>query len=124
MKGFKFIETLKVTFKKTTNAKLDSINKITEWIYKTAYLNGKAKTITKANDIEHEISISRQQILNTIDRWVSEGSGLVINGIDSHYINVTTYQPLNGSSYIELPTELRNPKKGLINIKNKDKKML
>ena len=27
---------------------------------------------------------------------------------------------LNGSSYIELPTELRNPKKGLINIKNQD----
>ena len=26
----------------------------------------------------------------------------------------------NGSSYIELPTELRNSKKGLINIKNKD----
>ena len=36
------------------------------------------------------------------------------------YINVTLYKPLNGSSYIELPTELRNPKKGLINIKNKD----
>ena len=27
---------------------------------------------------------------------------------------------MNGSSYIELPTDLRNPKKGLINIKNKD----
>ena len=37
----------------------------------------------------------------------------------SHYINVTTYQPLIGSSYIELPTELKNPAKGLINIKNK-----
>ena len=55
-----------------------------------------------------------------IDKWVSEGSGWVIDRIDSHYINVTTYKPLNGSSYIELPTELRNPKKGLINIKNQD----
>ena len=27
---------------------------------------------------------------------------------------------MNGSSYIEVPTELRNSKKGLINIKNKD----
>ena len=54
-----------------------------------------------------------------IDKWVSEGSGWVIDRIDSHYINVTLYKPLNGS-YIELPTELRNPKKGLINIKNKD----
>ena len=64
--------------------------------------------------------MSRQEILNVIDKWVSEGSGWVIDRIDSHYLNVTLYKPLNGSSYIELPTELRNPKKGLINIKNKD----
>ena len=63
----------------------------------------------------------RQEMLNTIDKWVSEGSGWVIDRIDGHYINVvTTYKPLNGSSYTELPTELQNPAKGLINIKNKD----
>ena len=55
-----------------------------------------------------------------IDQWVLEGSGWAIDRIDSHFINVTLYKPLNGSSYMELPTELRNPKKGLINIKNKD----
>ena len=84
--------------------------------------NGKAKTITKVDDIEPELSMSRKEILNVIDKWVSEGSRWVIDRIDSHYINVTTYKPLNGSSYIELSTELRNPKKGLINIKNKDDK--
>ena len=51
---------------------------------------------------------------------VSEVSEWVINHIDSHYINVTLYKPLNGSGYIALPVELRNPKKGLINIKIKD----
>ena len=55
-----------------------------------------------------------------IDKWVSEGSGWVIDRIDSHYVNVTKYPPLHGSSHTELPTELGNPKKGLINIKNKD----
>ena len=64
--------------------------------------------------------MSRQEILNVIDKWVSEGSGWVIDRIDSHYLNVTLYKPLNGSSYIELSMELRNPTKGLINIKNKD----
>ena len=64
--------------------------------------------------------MSRQEILNVIDKWVSEGSGWVIDQIDSHYLNVTLYKPLNGSSYIELPIELRNSKKGLINMKNKD----
>ena len=82
----------------------------------------KPKTITKPNDIEPELNISRQEILNMINQWVSESSGWAIDRIDSHFINVTLYKPLNGSSYMELPMELRNPKKGFINIKNKDDK--
>ena len=117
MKGFKFIETLVVIFNKDV---ADSQGVKLETIYKMAFLNGKAKTITKPNDIEPELNMSRQEILNTIDKWVSEGLGWVIDRIDSHYMNVNQYKPLNGSSYIELPMELRNPKKGLINIKNKD----
>ena len=38
------------------------------------------------------------------------------------YINILTYRPLSGSSYMDLPVELRDPRKGLINTKNKDKK--
>ena len=117
MKGFKFIETLEVTFENET---IDSKTGERVSIYKTAFFNGKAETITKANDIEPELNTSRQEIFNTIDGWISEGSGWVIDRIDSHCINVTTYRPLQGSSYIELPTKLRSPKKGLINIKNKD----
>ena len=117
MKGFKFIETLEVTFEKDT---IDSKTGKRVSIYKTTFFNGKAKTITKPNDIEPKLSMSRQKILNVIDKWVSEGSGWVIDRIDSHYINVTLYKPLNGSSYIELPTELRNSKKGLINMKDED----
>ena len=117
MKGFKFIETLEVTFEKDT---IDSKTGKRASIYKTAFFNGKAKTITKPNDIEPELNKSRQEILNVINKWVSEGSGWVIDRIDSHYINVTLYKPLNGSSYLELPTELGNSKKGLINMKNED----
>ena len=117
MKGFKFIETLEVMFEKDTIV-LKTGKHV--GIYKTAFFNGKAKTITKPSDIEPELNMSRQEILNTIDKWVSEGSGWVIDRIDSHYINVTLYKPLNGSSYIELPMELRNSKKGLINMKNED----
>ena len=65
MKGFKFIETMEVTFEK------DTINSKTGKrvsIYKIAFFNGKAKTITKANEIEHELSMSRQEILNVIDK--------------------------------------------------------
>ena len=117
MKGFKFIETLEVMFEKVI---IDSKTGKRISIYKTAFFNGKAKTITKPSDIEPELNMSRQEILNTIDKWVSEGSGWVIGRIDSHYINIILYKPLNGSSYIELPMKLRNSKKGLIDMKNKD----
>ena len=77
MKGFKFIETLEVTLKKEiSNPK----TRERENIYKKAFFNGKAKTITKASEIESELSMSQQEILNTIDIWVS------------------AYQPLHGSS--------------------------
>ena len=117
MKGFKFIETLEVMFVKDT---IDSKTGKRVSIYKTAFFNGKAKTITEVDDIEPELNMSRQEILNVIDKWVSEGSGWVIDRIDSLYLNVTPYKPLNGSSYIKLPAKLGNSRKGLINIKNED----
>ena len=71
MKGFKFIETMEVTFEKDN---IDSKTGKCVSIYKTAFFNGKAKTITKIDDIEPELNMSRQEILNVIDKWVSEGS--------------------------------------------------
>ena len=76
MKGFKFIEMLEVMFEKDT---IDSRTGKCVSIYKTAFFNGEAKTITKPNDIEPELNMSRQEILNVIDKWVSEGSGWVID---------------------------------------------
>ena len=111
MKGLKFIVTLKITF--------EAYNEQQEIIRKTAYFNSKAKTITNDDEIEHELSMSHQEIIKSIEKWISNGSGWIIRSTDGHYINVVAYQPLNGSSYIELPKELRNSKKGLINIKNK-----
>ena len=73
MKGFKFIETLQVKFEKDT---IDSKTGKRVRIYKTAFFIGKAKTITKPNDIEPELNMSMQEILNTIDKWVSEGFGM------------------------------------------------
>ena len=57
-----------------------------------------------------------------IDVWVDKGSGWNVESIESQCINISTYRPLAGSSYISLPVELKSPRKGLINIKNKDQK--
>ena len=56
-----------------------------------------------------------------IHNWINEGSGWIIEFIESQYINISTYRPLSGSSYMDLPIELKSPRKGLTNIKNKDK---
>ena len=48
---------------------------------------------------------------------VSEGSGWMIKLINNHYLNIVKYQPMKGSSYINLPNELCNSAKGLINLR-------
>ena len=111
LKGFKYIETLKVTFGKKQG------NGITT---KTAFFNSKTKTLINAIEINEVLQSSREELVKAIAQWLSEGSGWTIQSVDSHYINLTQYKPLQGSSYIELPTELRNPAKALINLKNKD----
>ena len=56
-----------------------------------------------------------------IDVWINNGSGWNVESIESQYINISTYRPLSGSFYMDLPVELRSPKKRLINIKNKQR---
>ena len=56
------------------------------------------------------------------DNWVNEGSDWIVELIDSQYINISTYRPLSGISYMKLPADLKSPRKGLINIKSKDQK--
>ena len=83
------------------------------------YFNSSAKLV-----IYHRYKLNKsfQEILYRIDAWINKGSGWIFELIESQYINITTYKPLVGSSYIDLPIELRSPRKGLINIKNNDQK--
>ena len=46
-----------------------------------------------------------QEILYRIDNWVNEGSGHIVELIESQYINISTYRPLSGSSSVKLPAE-------------------
>ena len=67
-------------------------------------------SVTKAV-INHRFRLenSFHEFLYMIDVWINKESGL-------------TYRPLSRSSYMDLPVELKSPRKGLINIKNKDQK--
>ncbi|KAL9988273.1 hypothetical protein ACROYT_G002704 [Oculina patagonica] len=111
LKGIKFVETLKITFSKMSGEDL---------IYKTAYFNSQPQTIINNLEIAESLQVSKQKILNFVAQWISEGSGWTIQSVDSHHLNVVKYEPIKGSSYIQLPYELRNSSKGLINMKNED----
>ena len=61
-----------------------------------------------------------EELEHKLDIWTGLGSGWIIDKIEDINIDIANYDPLAGISYIPLPLELNNPKKGLINIKNEN----
>ena len=63
--------------------------------------------------INHKFKLenSFQEILYLIDNWINEGSGRTAESIKAQYINISTYTPLSGSSYVKVPVELKSQKK-------------
>ena len=82
------------------------------------YFNSEMKTV-----INHRFRLenSFQEILYRIDVWINEGSGWIVESVEFQYTNISTYRPLSGSSYMDLPVELKSLRKGLINIKQRSK---
>ena len=121
--GMKPQVTLNITFKKKKKIVLGSEGQSKEvFEYKIAYFNRKAFTILNREDIIDALDKVAEEINNKIAVWLSEGSGWTIEVILQHYVNIVKYLPLRGNSYLQLPVELRNSKKGLINPKNEDDK--
>ena len=111
MKGFKYQITVKFLLKKyKPNREIE---------FAPIYFNSLTKLV-----INHRYKLNKsfQEILYRIDAWINKGPGWIVESIESQYIYITTYKPLLGISYIDLPIELRSPRKGLINIKNNDQK--
>ena len=106
MKGFKYQITMTVLLYKY---KMDGDTE-----YSPVYFNSATKTVI---NFEYCLDKSFQEILYRIDNWINRGSGWIIESIDGEYVNISAYSPLIGSTYIELPSGLKNSKKGLINIK-------
>ena len=84
------------------------------------YFNSTTRTILNEFDIKDFYDQAVEEILNRIARWISKGSGWVIERILNFYLNIVSYVPLKGRSYIPLPEELRHHRKGLINLQNDD----
>ena len=99
-KGFKYQITLKVTLKEyKPNGEIE---------FRPVYSNSTTKTV-----INH---------IYSLENAFHEGSGWVVELIESQYINISTYRPLSRKSYVQLPVKWKGPKKGLINIRNNNQK--
>ena len=110
-KGFKYQITVQICLKKyKPNRDIE---------FAPVYFNSVTKLV-----IKHRFKLEEpfQEFLYMIDAWFNNRSGWIIESIESQFNNISTYRPLVGSSYIDLPIELKNPRKGLINIKNNDQK--
>ena len=110
-KGFKYQITLSVLLSKVkSNGEIE---------YSPVYFNSLTKTVINDN---YKLDQAFQEIIYSPDNWMNEGSGWIIEEIYSQYLNISSYLPLTGSTYIKLPVELQHPMKGLINIQNDDSK--
>ena len=92
-------------------------NAINRYDIETIYIRSEAITVTNQR---FNLNKAYEELNHKLDIWGERGSGWIIDKIEDIWINISNYEPLAGSSYIPLPPKLNNPKKGLINIKNKD----
>ena len=108
---------LKVEMTKTT---ADGKRKV-----QTPYFSSKPFVILAEPNIKQAIEEAHQRIDAQIDKWTREGSGWVVDCVETMYVNmyIAKYAPLTGSSYMELPDTLKS-KKAIINVKNDDQKCL
>ena len=112
-------ETKDFKYKITVNVLLKKYKLNGEIEFAPVDFNSVTKTV-----INHRFRLesSFQEILYMIDVWINEGSGWTVESIESQYINISTYRPIPGSSYIRLPVELKSPRKGLIKLTNQYQK--
>ena len=111
LKGFKYQITLAVLLSKVKNS--GSIQ------YSPFYFNSLTKTVINNN---FKLDQEFQEIIYRLENWISHGSGWIVEEIISQYLNLSSYLPLSGSTYVKLPKKLNHPMKGLISIQNNDKK--
>jgi len=111
LKGVKFQLSLKVKLQKN---KPDGSEEYTDPV-----LRHQQESVLKANEINEALDRAFPSIQEKLEKWTQKGSGWVVDGVETLWLDVARYQPLRGGSYIPLPAALGN-KKAVINVKNKD----
>ena len=111
-RGFKYILSIRITLKKWNN-------EINAYQFDTICRNSDPIEVTNQR---FKINEAYEILKHRLEFFQNEGSGWAIDRREDIWINITTYDSLAAGSYTELPSELNNSMKGLINIQNTDNK--
>ena len=77
-------------------------------------------TVMSVNEVEDAVRLSAERIIGKIESYQERGSNWRVIMVERHEVDVVHFNPLVGSSFIELPAPLKSDKNGLINIENMD----
>ena len=87
------------------------------------FFTGNTEAVLSTEQVGDFLSNSYSNIERRLETYVQKGSGWRVHRILSARLDFAKYAPLKGSSYIDLPSELKN-KKAIIILKNTDDKCL
>ena len=95
------------------------INNVTDFIY----FNTSSTILLKENNALEMVKEHLNKLVQKIDTYIRNGSGWSVVTVSEMSIMTTKYNPMGGSSYIELPKELKS-RNCLLNIKNEDQQCI
>ena len=109
-KSFKIVMAVGVSLARRSDDKI---------VYNKPYFRSGVKDINSSTNIPETFETMKQKIIESFATYTSGGSGWIFQSIEHLLLNVDKNVPLNGSSYIDLPKEIKT-KKAVINVQNKD----
>ncbi|CAB4008874.1 Gastrula zinc finger [Paramuricea clavata] len=77
-------------------------------------------TVKNESEVEDAVRLSAERIIAKIESYQDRGSNWRVILVEKHEVDVVHFNPLVGSSFIELPAPLKSDMNGLINIVNTD----
>ena len=107
----------------TVSPLLHRINVDAEVQTATPYLHSRPAIVMHTTDLDEEIETAATRLAQLLECFEDQGSGYTLSEIEQCHVNVSTFDVIGGSSFIELPAHVKS-KKCCINIRNSDSRCL
>ena len=82
-------------------------------------LSTSAAEVFESSDVGEILHRTYQNLVKTIEDFQLTGSGWVLDKLVKLDLHILEFDPLRATSYIPLPKELQNSRKGIVNIRTK-----